>query len=151
MNSVKEKDCFICAYAEVEQIPWSKAKRHLKKFRTKKDELGVCTAKLNQYGLKGYKKIEVKDYKSIAHAFKFKPGILGVSWGHASGYGHAVAWNGYKVIDNIESTISNYNNSNFSMDISIALVKEDVPKSVQLKNMVICSYLSLKSSLRLKR
>lgn len=100
MKQVKDGDCFICAYAESEGIPWRVAKRRLRKVRGGKKEMFVMSLQVKLKGLRGYSMVE-GSFNSLHEAFDFGEGVLIFSWG--DGGGHAVYWDGCKIIDHVDS------------------------------------------------
>lgn len=111
MLKVKENDCFICAYAEAEGITWKVAKRRLRKVLANRKTLGVMTSDVKRLGISGYDIVPEGSASSLNKLCDFKEAILGVSWGN--GQGHAVYWNGYKIIDH---TVDGFLHNEKSLD-----------------------------------
>jgi hypothetical protein len=117
--SKKKNDCFICAYATCEGVTWKVAKRRLRKHLSSRKKLGVSGISLRDKGIKGYSALTSGSFKTLNEAFKFKSGIIMLSWGN--GKGHALAWNGFKLIDHEDK--GRFNNER---DLNKMLEGEDV-------------------------
>lgn len=144
MLSVKNNDCFICALAEVEGIPWKLAKRKTRKFRESKKDMGCMTHLMKMWGVKGFDIIYDKRASDIAGLFDYHPGVLLVHFGNNAG--HAMAWNGYRIIDNGPGRYSKMNNSNFYLldddRINLVLRKKNVGRFTLWRNKLYCYLLA---------
>lgn len=102
VNTVKENDCCICAYAMSENINWKISKRRLRKHLKSKKNLSVSTASVRDIGIPGYTSITKGGFNTINEMFNFGTGIIFLSWG--DGKGHALFWDGCKFIDNVTNS-----------------------------------------------
>ncbi len=93
----KQNDCCICAYASCEGVTWKVAKRRLKKHLVSRKRLGVCLKSVIDKGISGYSMISSGSFDTLNEVFNFGKGIIFISFG--DGTGHALAWNGFKLID----------------------------------------------------
>lgn len=94
----KENDCCICAYATCEGLTWKVAKRRLKKHLVSRKRLGVWSHSVRDKGISGYLVRSSGSFYTLNELFGFKKGIIFISLG--GGNGHALAWDGFKLIDN---------------------------------------------------
>lgn len=147
MLSVKNNDCLICAIAEVQGISWKVAKRRYRKFRSTKKGYSCNSDLVKKYGIKGYETLKTGEWDSISDAMRYGKGVIIISFG--GGFGHAVAWNGYKVVDNgIGGTVTDMDNHTFNLDdrycVSLMLRQKNVGALQKAKNRAICSALPFK-------
>lgn len=94
----KKNDCVICAYATCEGVSWKIAKRRLKKHLTSRKKLGVSSNSVRDRGINGYSILSTGSFTTLNKLFGFKTGVIFIAFG--DGNGHALAWDGFKLIDN---------------------------------------------------
>ena len=99
----KQNDCFICAYATSEGVPWKIAKRRLRKCLASKKRLGVSSLKVFTKGVAGYRLVTEGEFDTYQKVFNYGTGILCVQFNGGS-KGHAVYWDGSKFIDHVEGS-----------------------------------------------
>ena len=123
--SKKQNDCCICAYAACEGVTWKVAKRRLRKHLSSRKKLGVSSASVRDKGVNGYLALTSGSFQTLNEVFKFKSGILMLSWG--DGQGHALAWNGFNLIDHkVNGRFNNQHNLNNMVDgesVHLVLIK----------------------------
>ena len=102
MNQLKNGDCFICAYAECENISWKQSKRRLSKHLSSRKKLGILNESIKNKGVKGYQLVSDGEFNSLHEVFNFSKGILMIHWGVGNS-GHALHWDGKQLIDHDES------------------------------------------------
>lgn len=150
VRKVKEGDCFICAYASCEQITWKQSLRRCRRKGITREKFGAVSLKeINIKGFKNYTLAKKGSFNSMPHMFKFKQGILLVSWGN--GKGHAVFFNGYKLVCHEESgRLNNMNSFNFKLpegaSIVTALIKENTNMFKILRNYLMYFFLLIKNT-----
>ncbi len=134
MFSQKKDDCFICAYAEAENISWKVSKRRLRKFRRNKS-LGCFTGLLRKFGLKKWEIVNDGSFESIQKILNYGDGIFLIQW-QGENEGHAVYYNGRKFVDNNPLT-KDYDYRRIILDniLHTVLRRKNVPKLTKLKNM----------------
>ena len=101
----KDNDCCICAYASCEGVTWKVAKRRLRKHLTSRKKLGVNSKSIAIKGVKGYDVIKSGSAETLNELFKFRVGMIFISFGN--GRGHALAWDGVRLIDH--ETLGRFN------------------------------------------
>ena len=97
MLKKKQNDCCICAYATCEGVTWKVAKRRLKKHLVSRKNLGVSSKSVQDKGISGYSVISRGSFDTLHEMFNFRKGLIFIGFG--DGTGHALAWNGFKLID----------------------------------------------------
>jgi len=96
--SKRRNDCVICAYSSCTGLTWKQSKDKLKKHLASRKGLGVLSRKCVDLGVDNFSILSDGSFKTTAAMFKYKKGIVFISFG--DGKGHGVYWNGFKFIDN---------------------------------------------------